>query len=98
MSKLIDDLAELLDESKVQVTFTGWKKELEATEKARDLYRKHAEAMAKELHIAVDQLMGVALCIQEHGQNINVNFFIETYTYASQQRGNALTAYREAVK
>lgn len=31
-----DDLAELLNEAKMQVTLTGWKKELEACEKERD--------------------------------------------------------------
>lgn len=48
-STYVDDLAEILNEAKMQVTFTGWKSELEACEKERDSLKKELDAAKKQI-------------------------------------------------
>jgi len=46
--------------------------------KSEELERK-LEVAINQIKISANQLEGVSLAIEEHGQNINVRFFIEEY-------------------
>lgn len=50
MSDAIKDLGKILDESNMQVTVTGWKRELELCEKERDQLRAELERMTDDFN------------------------------------------------
>lgn len=44
---------------------------------------RRVAVLERALEVAANQLEGVALGIQKHGQNIDTGFFIETYSQAA---------------
>lgn len=54
------------------------------------------DGLVMAIKIAANQLEGVALAIERHGQNINMEFFILTYKQTAEQARQALANYQKA--
>lgn len=56
--------------------------------------KQQLEAVEKQLEISANQLEGVSLAIKQHGQNINVHFFIKYYEECANNKRQFLAKYR----